>query len=544
MPLDPLSELAIRHGTDKFGEHLYTPEYHRILASRRDQPLRLLEIGVGGYGNPRAGGQSLRMWAEYFPKARIVGLDLFPKSLDLPPNATIVECAQADEDALDRMWSEHGPFDVIIDDGSHQASDVVLTFNHLYPRMAPAGLYIVEDTQTAFWPEYGGAPLGTGTIMELAHRVALAMHKQEMEVVGPALASLPFGEVTASVRVLRNLLVFERGVNAFPSNHQFKLTHPEVEPVHARLMAACKTSAGPGPWIALANMELRAGRATQAALTAAEGLSRFRDEANLLDTLGRASGRKLPLPKPPPAVDAALPVLTLPEPLPAAPLASLPEAFWRVTGGNEAAAALGAEPRLTIGIAAYRRPNLIKVILHALQAQTLADFRVVVTHDGEDTTMLDVLRATADTLTIPVEYRFSAQRHADYGHTLRDRTIAECASEFLLLTNDDNYYAPPFVEMMFDSVDRYALDLVMCDMVHSHPGAGGRPVPAYSPFAVAPRRLSADIGCFIVRSALAKRVGFRDRTHDGDGTYIDDLMALGPDMVRWGKIDRTLFVHN
>ena len=57
--IDPLSRLAILHGTDKFGYHDYTPNYFSLLEGWRMQPLRMLEIGVGGYGFEDRGGGSL-----------------------------------------------------------------------------------------------------------------------------------------------------------------------------------------------------------------------------------------------------------------------------------------------------------------------------------------------------------------------------------------------------------------------------------------------------------------------------------------------------
>ena len=33
--IDPLTRLAIRHGTDKWGPHFYTPIYHELLAPLR-----------------------------------------------------------------------------------------------------------------------------------------------------------------------------------------------------------------------------------------------------------------------------------------------------------------------------------------------------------------------------------------------------------------------------------------------------------------------------------------------------------------------------
>ena len=49
--------------------------------------------------------------------------------------------------------ASHGPFDVIIDDGSHVPSHQKLTFQTLWPHLRPGGLYAVEDIETSFWAE-------------------------------------------------------------------------------------------------------------------------------------------------------------------------------------------------------------------------------------------------------------------------------------------------------------------------------------------------------------------------------------------------------
>src|SRR5690349_238611 len=75
-----LTELAVEHGTDKWGRHRYTPHYEFHLSHLRDESFTLLEIGIGGYQSKRAGGASLRMWKEYFRHAQILGLDIEDKS--------------------------------------------------------------------------------------------------------------------------------------------------------------------------------------------------------------------------------------------------------------------------------------------------------------------------------------------------------------------------------------------------------------------------------------------------------------------------------
>ena len=82
-----LDALARLHGTDKSSHHHgYTRLYERHFASRRATVRRLLEIGVGGTSSWRGydttqGGQSLRMWSDYFPNAEIVGVDIHAKAI-------------------------------------------------------------------------------------------------------------------------------------------------------------------------------------------------------------------------------------------------------------------------------------------------------------------------------------------------------------------------------------------------------------------------------------------------------------------------------
>ena len=91
-PLDPkaerrrrllasnLTELAIEFRTDKWGVHKYTPHYERHLQHLRGESFTLLELGIGGYKKRRKSGASMKMWRWFFPKARIVGLDIEDKT--------------------------------------------------------------------------------------------------------------------------------------------------------------------------------------------------------------------------------------------------------------------------------------------------------------------------------------------------------------------------------------------------------------------------------------------------------------------------------
>jgi hypothetical protein len=124
----------------------------------REEPLTLLEVGIGGYADPHDGGQSLRMWADYFPKATIIGLDNQRKELQLPDRVRVYWGDQSDRELFGRLAEDYGQFDIVVDDASHVSSLCIATFGCAWPHLKPGGLYVCEDVFTSYNPDYGGHP--------------------------------------------------------------------------------------------------------------------------------------------------------------------------------------------------------------------------------------------------------------------------------------------------------------------------------------------------------------------------------------------------
>ena len=151
---EALAAMAARHGTDKVR---YCDTYERYLSAWRGQAVRLFEIGVGGHGDPQAGGASVRMWKEYFPDGTIYALDYHDKSAHQEDRIRIFRGSQADATVLRGIVAEIGRLDIALDDGSHRSADVIASFEVLFPLLASGGLYIVEDIGTSYWPSFGGS---------------------------------------------------------------------------------------------------------------------------------------------------------------------------------------------------------------------------------------------------------------------------------------------------------------------------------------------------------------------------------------------------
>lgn len=199
-----LTGLANVYWSDKASRHNYTPHYQRHLGHLRRKPIKLLEIGIGGYEEPTRGGASLRMWRDYFRRGEIHGLDIHEKRIDVRRIRTH-QGDQSDKKFLDDFSRRWGPFDVIIDDGSHMNAHVQISFDALFiEHLKPGGMYAIEDMATAYDPEYGGGDPGQpGTSVELVKRLVDDVNRTSWSTNGLALP-------VAAVHVYEQLALIEK----------------------------------------------------------------------------------------------------------------------------------------------------------------------------------------------------------------------------------------------------------------------------------------------------------------------------------------------
>ncbi|SFN33155.1 class I SAM-dependent methyltransferase [Salegentibacter flavus] len=152
-----LTKLAIIFKSDKWGKHFYTPHYQHHFKDFKQKRINLLEIGVGGNKSKTYGGASLRMWKHYFRKGNIYGVDIYDKSALQEKRIKIFQGNQADDKFLIDLGKKVGPFDIIIDDGSHLNDHIISSFLNLFPYLNKGGVYVVEDIQTSYWEFFGGS---------------------------------------------------------------------------------------------------------------------------------------------------------------------------------------------------------------------------------------------------------------------------------------------------------------------------------------------------------------------------------------------------
>lgn len=127
--------------TDKYWYNNYIHYYDTCLANLHNRHIKILEIGVKQ-------GASLLLWKKAFPKAQVFGVDkedvsnakILRKNKDLK----LLVGDQSDSKFLKAVAKE-GPFDLIIDDGSHIPRDILASLEILWSSVAPQGWYAIED---------------------------------------------------------------------------------------------------------------------------------------------------------------------------------------------------------------------------------------------------------------------------------------------------------------------------------------------------------------------------------------------------------------
>jgi hypothetical protein len=167
-----LRQLFEEHrGRDVYKWEHYFDIYERHCAGLRGEGPRILEIGV-------MRGGSLQLWKEYFGAGCLVhGIDINPRCSQVEEADIRVHIGdQGDEAFLTNLGETVGPFDLVIDDGSHRMEHQKLSLETLWPYVAEGGLYICEDTHTSYFSRFGGGYRREGSFIERAKNLVDCLH--------------------------------------------------------------------------------------------------------------------------------------------------------------------------------------------------------------------------------------------------------------------------------------------------------------------------------------------------------------------------------
>ena len=197
---------------------------------------------------------------------------------------------------------------------------------------------------------------------------------------------------------------------------------------------------------------------------------------------------------------------------------------------------------LKIIAVSYKRPIALRLLCDCFRVQTNPNWELHVCHDGAyPDGDLELIAQTDPPISDDKRIIFynSEKRKGMYGHPNRKQMLEriDCKEDdFILLTNDDNYYCPHFVDRVLNGGTK-TVGLVYWNMLHN-----------YYSYEVLDTQVAVnqiDMGAFAVRAGIAKKVGFNSTKFEADGIYaVECLKYCNQNNYRTIKIKGILFVHN
>lgn len=193
--------------------------------------------------------------------------------------------------------------------------------------------------------------------------------------------------------------------------------------------------------------------------------------------------------------------------------------------------------KLHIIATAYHRPTEIRRLVYDFLCQTNKQWSLRIIHDGPPP--VDVRNFIMSLKDPRIELDYTKKINGFWGHPNRAMMLQDTQGDkedYVLITNDDNQYVPMFIHKMFEHCGP-KVGMVYCDCVHNG-----------LDYNVLQSRIKVgwiDMGSFIVKLDLAKKVGFNHTVEVADGIYAEEcaaecrkrgLMIVG--------IPRPLFIHN
>ena len=160
-----VTELMNQQGSDKGTYHRYTDIYEGVLKNKRKEIEMVLEIGIGtnnpdflsNMGKLGKPGASLKAWRDYFPNAKIIGLDIDRNILFSEESIVTKFVDQLSPVTFNPITKQLlKPIDLVIIDGLHTPRADFNSLVELLPMVSSEGDFFIEDVGNLaikiFWP--------------------------------------------------------------------------------------------------------------------------------------------------------------------------------------------------------------------------------------------------------------------------------------------------------------------------------------------------------------------------------------------------------
>lgn len=191
-------------------------------------------------------------------------------------------------------------------------------------------------------------------------------------------------------------------------------------------------------------------------------------------------------------------------------------------------------------IPTYNRPNELMMTIHSIYSQSAKNWKISVVADAPYKGLDKIIKYFDGDDKISF-HTLEGGPHKDWGHTPRIHGMMNATEEWLIMTGDDNYYFPCFLDAFNSCIDEKT-NFIFCDMYHNYTGY----VPEKSELRkIGNRYEGMDIGAFATRTKFAKTIPFRKELHWADGQFAGEYWeAYCLEQGAIKHINRGFYVHN
>jgi len=185
-------------------------------------------------------------------------------------------------------------------------------------------------------------------------------------------------------------------------------------------------------------------------------------------------------------------------------------------------------------IPTYNRTDHLMCIINSIKSQRSDMWKVHVVADCPPEGTLDkIIEYFKDDERI--KFTILPKRYNDWGHTPRNYGLEHATEDWVVMTGEDNYYTPVFVDNFLEIADDDT-HFVFCNMTHNWTD--------YQYYAVdcAPEYGRIDIGNFMSRTKFAKQLKLRTDVAQSDFIFVEEYLNKFKGTIK--KVPKFLYVHN
>ena len=142
--INKLTKLALRYKTNKTPQSgkSYTDFYYNMFADNAGGVKKVLQIGLGNQEK-----NSLYMWKDFFPKAKVYGISDEKKYVFSGNRIKTFLSGRTDATGLKNIIDKIGSdIDLVVDEGTRTTKEILASFQAVMPLLKKDITYIIENT--------------------------------------------------------------------------------------------------------------------------------------------------------------------------------------------------------------------------------------------------------------------------------------------------------------------------------------------------------------------------------------------------------------